>query len=95
MVKNPPVMQETEVQSLGQEDSLEEGMATHSSIFAWRIPWTEEEATVRGVTYNLVTNIDTQQDSTSGEKWLWRVKWEWGCGWGSKGKSRNGSKEEE
>ena len=35
-------MQETEVQSLGQEDPLEEGMATHSSILAWRIPWTEE-----------------------------------------------------
>ena len=59
MVKNPPVMQETEVQSLGQEDSLEEGMATHSSIFAWRIPWTEEEATVRGVTNNKVTNTHT------------------------------------
>ena len=42
MVKNPPAMQETWVQSLGQEDSLEEGMATHSSILAWRIPWTEE-----------------------------------------------------
>ena len=42
MVKNLPVMQETEVQSLGQEDSLEEGMATHSSILAWEIPWTEE-----------------------------------------------------
>ena len=41
-VKNPPVMQETWVHSLGQEDPLEEGMATHSSIFAWRIPWTEE-----------------------------------------------------
>ena len=35
-------MQETRVQSLGQEDPLEEGMATHSSILAWRIPWTEE-----------------------------------------------------
>ena len=35
-------MQETGVQSLGQEDPLEEGMATHSSIFAWEIPWTEE-----------------------------------------------------
>ena len=35
-------MQETEVQSLGQEDPLEEEMATHSSIFAWEIPWTEE-----------------------------------------------------
>ena len=41
-VKNPLTMQETQVQSLGQEDPLEEGMATHSSIFAWRIPWTEE-----------------------------------------------------
>ena len=35
-------MQETQVQSLGWEDPLEEGMATHSSILAWRIPWTEE-----------------------------------------------------
>ena len=38
MVKNPPVMQESWVRSLGWEDSLEEGMATHSSIFAWRLP---------------------------------------------------------
>ena len=38
MVKNPPTMQETWVQSLGWEDPLEEGMATHSSILAWRIP---------------------------------------------------------
>ena len=42
MVKNPPAMQETQVWSLGQEDSLEKGMATQSSILAWRIPWTEE-----------------------------------------------------
>ena len=42
MVKNPPAMQETWVQSLGWENPLEEGMATHSSILAWRIPWTEE-----------------------------------------------------
>ena len=42
MVKNLPAMQETSVPSLGQEDPLEEGMATHSSIHAWRIPWTEE-----------------------------------------------------
>ena len=42
MVKNLPAMQETQVRSLGQEDSLEKGMATHSSILAWRIPWTEE-----------------------------------------------------
>ena len=42
MVKNPPVVWETWVQSLGWEDPLEEGMATHSSILAWRTPWTEE-----------------------------------------------------
>ena len=42
MVKNLLAMQETWVQSLGQEDPLEKGMATHSSILAWRIPWTEE-----------------------------------------------------
>ena len=41
-VKNLPAMQETQVQSLGREDTLEKGMATHSSILAWRIPWTEE-----------------------------------------------------
>ena len=41
-VKNLPVMQETGIQSLGQEDPLEKGMATHSSVLAWRIPWTEE-----------------------------------------------------
>ena len=42
MVKNQPVMQETWVQSLGQEDPLEEEMVTQSNILAWRIPWTEE-----------------------------------------------------
>ena len=42
MVKNPPTMRETWVRSLGWEDPLEEGMAIHSSILAWRIPWTEE-----------------------------------------------------
>ena len=42
MVKNPPAMQETQVQSLSQEDALEKEMATHSSILAWKIPWTEE-----------------------------------------------------
>ena len=42
MVKNPPAMWETWVPSLGWEDPLEKGMAVHSSILAWRIPWTEE-----------------------------------------------------
>ena len=42
IVKNLPAMLETQVQSLDQEDPLEKEMATHSSILAWRIPWTEE-----------------------------------------------------
>ena len=50
-VKNLPATQETQVLSPGREDSLEKGMATHSSILAWRIPWTEESgwATIHGV----------------------------------------------
>ena len=44
MVKNLPAVQETRVQSLGQEDPLEKGMATHSNIIVWRIPWTDKEA---------------------------------------------------
>ena len=42
MVKSLPAVQETQLQSLGWEDPLEKGMAAHSSILAWRIPWTEE-----------------------------------------------------
>ena len=42
MVKNQPAMKETLVRSSGREDPLEEGMAIHSSILAWRVPWTEE-----------------------------------------------------
>ena len=42
LVKNLPAMQETQVLILGQEEPLEKGIATHSSILAWRIPWTEE-----------------------------------------------------
>ena len=51
-VKNPPAMQEpqeTWVQFLGQEDPLEEGMASHSSILAWRIPWTEEPGGLQSI----------------------------------------------
>jgi hypothetical protein len=42
VVRNPPAKQEIQVQSLGQEDPLVKEMATHSKIFAWKIPWTEE-----------------------------------------------------
>ena len=62
MVKNLPAMQETWVQFRGQEDPLEKGMETHSSILAWRIPWTEEPGRlqsmeVQRVRYDLVTTL--------------------------------------
>ena len=49
MVKNPLAKQETQFQSLGQKDALEKEMATHSSIPAWEIPWTEEPGKLHGV----------------------------------------------
>ena len=48
-VKNLPAMQETWVQSLNQEDSMEKGMATHSNILAWKISWTEEPGRVQSM----------------------------------------------
>ena len=48
-VKNLPAVQETQVQSLGQEDLLEKEMANHSSILAWKIPWTEERGRVQSM----------------------------------------------
>ena len=48
-VNNVPAMRETRVQSLGQEDPLEKGMATHSSILAWEIPWTEKPGGLQSV----------------------------------------------
>ena len=48
-VKNLPAVQEAWVQSLGQEDPLEKGMATHSSILAWRISWTEEPSGLQSI----------------------------------------------
>ena len=64
MVKNLPAMQETWVQSLGQEDPLKKEMATHSSILAWRNPWTEETGGLQsmgsqGVGRDWVTNTHT------------------------------------
>ena len=49
MVKNLPAMQEIRVWSLGREDSLEKGMGTHSSILAWRIPWTEKSGGLQSI----------------------------------------------
>ena len=64
MVKNLPAVQETRVWSLGQEDPLEKGLATHSSILAWRIPWTEEPGGLQsigpqGVGHSWATNTFT------------------------------------
>ena len=49
LVNNPPAMQETRVQSLGWEDPLEKGMAIHSSVLAWKIPWTKEPGELQSV----------------------------------------------
>ena len=49
MVKNPPAVQETMVQSLDWEDLLEKGLATHSDILAWRIPWTEDPSGLQSI----------------------------------------------
>ena len=51
-LKNLPAVQETWVQSLGQEDPLEKEMATHSSILAWKIPWTEEPGWLNNMSLN-------------------------------------------
>ena len=49
LVKNPPAMRESWVQSLSWEEPLEKGMATHSSILAWKIPWTEEPGALQSM----------------------------------------------
>ena len=49
MVKNLPVVQETQVRPLGQKDPLEKGMATHCSILTWRIPWTEDPGELQSI----------------------------------------------
>ena len=64
MVKNPPAVQEVWVQSLGQKDPLEKEMATHSSILAWEVPWTEEPGGLQSmglqrVRHNLATKQQT------------------------------------
>ena len=58
MVKILPAIQERQVHSLGREDPLEKGMATHSSILAWRIPWTEEPGGLHGVTKSQIQLSD-------------------------------------
>ena len=53
-VKNLPVIQETGVRSLGQEDPLEKGMETHSIILAWEIPWTEDPGGLQSIGLQIV-----------------------------------------
>ena len=55
-VKNLPAMQQTQVQSLGQEDPLEKEMAPHSNILAWGIPWTEEPGTLQSMGSQRIEN---------------------------------------
>ena len=62
MVKNLPAVQEAQVRSLGQEDPLEKGMATHSSILAWRIPWTEKPGGLQSI--ELLKELDTTERLT-------------------------------
>ena len=54
MIKNPPAVRETQVQALDWEDPLEKDMATHSSILAWRISWTEEAGRLLSIGYQRV-----------------------------------------
>ena len=66
MVKDPPAMWETWVWSLGWEDPLEEGMATHSSILTYRIPWTEEAGGLQSMSHKELDMTDmTEQLSTA------------------------------
>ena len=62
VVKNLPAKQETRVQSLGQEGPLEKGMATHSSILTWEIPWTEEPGRLQSIgLQRVVCSLATEQ----------------------------------
>ena len=67
MVKNPPAMQETQVQFLGWEDPLEKGMATYSSILAWRIPWAEEPGRLQSLGSKRVRTERLTLQFTSGD----------------------------
>ena len=67
MVKNQLVMRETQIRSLGWEDPLEKGMATHSSIPAWRIPWTEEPGGLQSMGLHRIGH------DRMTNKWIFRI----------------------
>ena len=93
VVKNLPIKQEVQVQSLGQEDPLEKEMATHSSILAWRIPWTEDPAGLQFMGsqragHDLATKQQQQADICPGKRkgwglcvcvFWWRKGVQWQC----------------
>ena len=62
-VKNLPAMQVTQVQSLGQEDPLEKGLATHSSVLAWEVPWTEEPGGLQSMGSQAVGQVRTTSNN--------------------------------
>jgi len=74
LVKNPPAMQETWVQSLGWEDPLEKGKATHSNILAWRIPWTIQSMGSQRVRYGRVTFTSLHFKQHKSERYLILIK---------------------
>ena len=65
LVKNLPAIQETWVQSLGQKDPLEKGMETHSSILAWRSPWTEEPGGLQSTVSPGPKNLQSKESDTT------------------------------
>ena len=74
MVKNLPAMQKTQVRSLGWKDALEKGMAIHSNILAWQIPWTEKSDALQSmvlqrVRHNSLTNTFAMIQTTTKPKW--------------------------
>ena len=71
MVKNPPAMKKTLVQSLSWEDPLEKGMAIHSSILTWRIPWTEKPGGLWSKALYCHPAYLTYMQNTSCEMWAW------------------------
>ena len=79
MVKNLPAMQETWVRSLDWEDPLEKGMATHSSILAWRIPWTEEPGGLQSImgSQTVGHNWVTKHSSASNMTFSSKVRSSW------------------
>ena len=92
-VKNLPAVWETQVQSLGREDPLEKCMATHSSILAWRIPWTEEPGRLQSmrsprVGHNWATNTFIFRAGMTGRNWEVGGRWSEDRGW------KNGTREE-